>query len=42
MGNRHTRRSDMRLFRRSDLLTHLIAADPTLEAHPLLMRALAN
>ena len=41
--NRHQRRTDMRLFRRSDLLTHMVAADDVaLENHPLLMNALDN
>ena len=42
--NRHARRADMRLFRRSDLTTHLIAADDTaaLAGHKLLKNALAN
>ena len=42
--NRHARRSDMRLFRRSDLLTHMIAAEDVaaLDGHPLIKNALAN
>lgn len=42
--NRHARRSDMRLFRRSDLLTHMIAASDVdaIEGHRLLNNALAN
>lgn len=43
--NRHQRRTDMRLFRRDHILTHLIAADDVavaLEDHPLLKNALAN
>jgi hypothetical protein len=41
--NRHTRRADMRTFRRSDLLTHCVAADDVaLENHPLLKNALEN
>ena len=41
--NRHTRRTDLRIFRRSDLLTHMVAADDAaLEDHPLLMNALDN
>ncbi len=41
--NRHARRTDMRLFRRSDLLTHCVAADDAvLDNHPLLMNALEN
>ena len=38
--NRHTRRSDLRTFRRSDLLTHCIAADDAaLDRHRLLKDA---
>jgi hypothetical protein len=40
--NRHARRTDMRMFRRSDLLTHCVAADTSLETHPLLKNALEN
>ena len=40
--NRHARRSDMRMFRRSDLLTHCIEADVPLDDHPLLKNALEN
>jgi hypothetical protein len=41
--NRHSRRSDMRIFRRADLLTHMIAVDDVaLEDHPLLKNAVAN
>ncbi len=37
--NRHARRTDMRMFRRSDLLTHCVAADTSLDGHPLLRKA---
>ena len=42
--NRHARRSDLRLFRHSVLLTHMIAADDAaaLGGHRLLRDALAN
>jgi hypothetical protein len=41
--NRHMRRSDMRTFRRAELLTHCIdAADAALEGHKLLKDAAAN
>ena len=41
--NRHARRSDMRVFRRFDLLTHCIAADDAaLERHQLLKDAAEN
>jgi hypothetical protein len=38
--NRQARRSDMRIFRHSDLLTHMVAADEALEDHPLLKNAM--
>ena len=41
--NRHARRSDMRTFRRAELLTHCVAADDVaLERHKLLKDAAAN
>lgn len=41
--NRHARRSDMRIFRRSDLLTHMLPADDAaIEDHRLLKNAVAN
>src|SRR4051794_17716927 len=42
--NRHARRADMRRFRRSDLLTHIVAADDSaaLGGHKLLKDALAS
>ncbi|MBR0698109.1 hypothetical protein [Bradyrhizobium lablabi] len=40
--NRHARRSDMRLFRRSDLITHLIAADVPLDDHATLHSAVLH
>ena len=40
--NRHARRTDMRLFRRSDLLTHCVAADDAALGDRLLKNALEN
>ena len=41
--NRHARRTDLRIFRRSDLLRHMVAADDVaLDNHPLLLNALDN
>jgi hypothetical protein len=42
--NRHARRSDMRTFRRSELLTHMVAADDValLEGHRTLKTAVQN
>jgi hypothetical protein len=37
--NRHARRADMRTFRRSDLLTHCVAADVPLDDNAMLRNA---
>lgn len=40
--NRHARRADMRIFRRSDLLTHCVSADDAALEDRLLKNALEN
>jgi hypothetical protein len=42
MSNRHQRRRDLRAIRRSDLITHLIAAEVPLDDHGLLHRAVLH